>query len=199
MSFFFCIFAPDFGAKAQKTQKRKILMKRLFTILAAVMMTASVMAQHEIGVIAGGINGLSYKYWCTDRLAVQADLAVGLTVAPGAVYYQGYSIAEGTNQHYDFTFNPNVAYHFPLPSDLQLYAGCGVNIGLLSDIANVESHNLMGKFGANGIIGLLWLACDKVAIAFDFRPGYGLGFQQADYPLFHFFDWKVGLAVRYRI
>ena len=62
MSFFFCIFAPDFGAKAQETQKRKILMKRLFTILAAVMMTASVMAQHEIGVIFDWKVGLAVRY-----------------------------------------------------------------------------------------------------------------------------------------
>ena len=34
-------------------------MKIQFILLAVVVMTASAMAQNEIGIIAGGINGLS--------------------------------------------------------------------------------------------------------------------------------------------
>ena len=174
-------------------------MKKLFFILAAVLMTANVMAQHEIGVIAGGINGLSYKYWCSDRLALQADLAVGLTAAPGALYYKGTNLGSGTNAQYDFTLNPNLAYHFPLASQLHLYAGGGVNIGMVSDINNTNPNLIMGKFGANGIIGLSYLTGSNIVLAFDFRPGYGLGFMDASTAHFSFFDWKIGFAVRYRL
>ena len=100
-------------------------MKKLFFILAAVMMTANVMAKHEIGVIAGGINGLSYKYWISDNLAFQTDLAVGLTAAPGALYLNGTRIASGTNAQYDFTLNPNIEYHAPLTNNMHIYIGGG--------------------------------------------------------------------------
>lgn len=174
-------------------------MKRLSFIFIAAMMAASVTAQHEIGLIAGGINGVSYKYWCSEKLAVQADLAVGLTAAPGGIYYQGTLFGDGTNPQYDFTLNPNLEYHFPLSSNLQLYAGGGLNLGLVSDLANVNPDLIMGKFGINGIIGLSLFTGNKISLAIDFRPGYGLGFYNADTPHFSFFDWKLGLAVRYRI
>ena len=54
----------------------------------------------------------------------------------------------------------------------------------------------MGKFGINGVLGLAY-DLPLVVLALDFRPGYGLGFRDANL-LAHFFDWKVGLAVRYR-
>ena len=174
-------------------------MKRLFTFFVASMLVASVMAQHEIGVIAGGINGVSYKYWFSEKLAAQADLAVGLTAAPAGIYYQGYYFGGGTNPQYDFTLNPNLEYHFDLPYNLNLYAGGGLNLGLVSDIANTNPNSIFGKFGLNGIVGLAWLASDKLVLSFDFRPGYGLGFRDADTAHISFFDWKLGVAVRYRI
>lgn len=174
-------------------------MKRLFIIMAAGLMAASAMAQHEFGLIAGGVNGLSYKYWCSDRLAVQTDLAVGLTAAPGAVYFHGYSSGSGTNPQYDFTINPNLEYHFPLTSAMQFYAGGGVNFGLVSDLTNVNPNLIMGKFGINSVIGFSLFATEKLALAIDFRPGYGLAFYNANTAHFSFFDWKLGLAVRYRI
>ena len=174
-------------------------MKRLFFILAAVCMTASVMAQHEIGVIAGGINGLSYKYWISNNLAFQADLAVGLTAAPGAAYLNGTCIGRGTNAQYDFTLNPNIAYHAPLTNHMFVYIGGGANVGMLTDLNNTNPNSIIGKCGANGIVGFEWNAGQKTAIALDFRPGYGLGFKDVNTALFHYFDWKLGLAVRYRI
>ena len=174
-------------------------MKRLFFIIIATMMTANMMAQHEIGLIAGGINGASYKYWFSDKLALQTDLAVGLTAAPGALYYQGSSLGSGANSQYDFTLNPNIEYHFPLSEKVQFYAGGGANFGLVSDLNNVNPNAIIGKFGINSIVGLSIFAGSNVALAFDFRPGYGLAFYSADVAHFSFFDWKLGFAVRYRI
>ena len=56
-------------------------MKKLFTLALVALFSASVMAQHEIGAVVGGLNGASYKYWLGSNLAIQTDLAVGLTAA----------------------------------------------------------------------------------------------------------------------
>jgi hypothetical protein len=181
-------------------------MKRLFLILAMAAVTISGMAQkHEIGAVVGGLNGLSYKYWISANTAVQADLAVGLTAAPMSVYYNGTNITPTlnpygnptmTNSQYDFTLNPNILYHFPMTEHLKLYIGGGANLGLVSDLANTNPNSILGKFGLNAACGMA-VKFNKIVLAFDFRPGYGLGFKDSNAPTFHFFDWKVGLAVRY--
>lgn len=157
------------------------------------------MAQHEIGVIGGGINGLSHKYWYSDRLAVQTDLAVGLTAAVCGIYEDGSYYGGGTNPQYDFTINPNLEYHFPLTSIFQIYTGAGLNFGLISDLGNVDPNLIWGKFGANGIVGFSLFLGNHATLALDFRPGYGLGFYDAETAHISFFDWKIGLAIRYRI
>ena len=161
------------------------------------MMAASAMAQHEIGVIAGGLNGLSYKYWFTDAVALQTDLAVGLTLAPGATYLSGTKVVDFTNSQYDFTLNPNIAYHIDAANMLKFYVGAGLNIGLLSDLTNTNPDYIIGKFGANGLLGFA-LDLSPFVVALDFRPGYGLGFRDSNTAHLSFFDWKLGLAVRYQ-
>ena len=112
-------------------------MKKLFTVLAAALMiSVSASAQHEIGGIVGGMYGASYKYWFNDNVALQADLAVGLTEGSGAYYTR----VNGTSYHsanfhtgmYDFTINPNALYHFELPANFKLYVGGGVGFGLVN-------------------------------------------------------------------
>lgn len=173
-------------------------MKKLFVLMVAAVMSANVMAQHEIGVVAGGLNGLSYKYWFSDRAALQTDLAVGLSYVPGALYYSGNKLGDFNQSIYDFTVNPNLLYHFPLADMFQLYVGGGVNLGMMSDIQNTDPNGILGKFGVNAAVGFA-VPIDKVVIAFDVRPGYGLGFQDADAGHLSFFDWKLGLAVRYSL
>ena len=154
--------------------------------------------QHEIGVIVGGINGVSYKYWITEELAVQADLAVGLTAAPGKMYTQGQFILKGTNPQYDFTLNPNLEYHFTMRDNFLFYLGGGINLGLVSDLTNTNPETILGKFGINAVFGYA-MHFDQFVLALDFRPGYGLGFYEGRTLDFHFFDWKLGLALRYRL
>ena len=188
-----CNFAPDL--KIIKIIKH---MKKIFTLCIAALAALSVSAQHEIGVIAGGLNGLSHKYWFSDNVAVQTDLAVGLTVAYCGAYFKGTKIAEMSNSQYDFTLNPNLAYHFDMSHALKLYVGGGLNIGMVSDLKNTNPNLIMGKAGANALIGL---SCGfrnaPLVMAFDFRPGYGIGFKDENTAHVHFFDWKLGLALRY--
>lgn len=173
-------------------------MKRLFFIVALVATTMVSMAQkHEIGGVVGGLNGLSYKYWVSANTAIQADLAVGLSAVPYGVYYKGTGGTVSTTMSmYDFTLNPNLLYHFPMTEHLKLYVGGGVNFGLMSEIHNTATNGIMGKFGLNANCGLAF-DYQRLVFAFDFRPGYGLGFTDANAAHLSFFDWKLGFAVRY--
>ena len=175
-------------------------MKKIFTVIVASLMIAtSASAQHEIGAIVGGLNGASYKYWLNENMAIQADLAVGLTAAYAGVYYQGNNYGSGTFDMYDFTINPNFLYHFQLPANLKFYAGGGFNFGLMSYIQNTYSGGIMGKFGLNAVAGISYdFDAVPLVLALDFRPGYGLGFQDANTAHYSLFDWKLGLAVRYK-
>lgn len=177
-------------------------MKKIFTVLAAALMvTVSASAQHEIGGIVGGMNGASYKYWFSDNLALQADLAVGLTQAAGSTNGYGWS-----NGVYDFTINPNVLYHFELPMNFKIYTGGGINFGLVSALANTATEGVNGKFGINAAVGVTY-DFDNVplVLAFDFRPGYGLEFWGEKYSglvpagSLSYFDWKIAFAVRYKL
>jgi len=179
-------------------------MKKIFLAIVVALFSINVMAQHEIGGVVGGLYGLSHKYWFSDALAVQTDLAVGLTQAAFKNHSAGM---------YDFTINPNAEYHWALPvENLKIYSGGGINFGLCNGLeAAAWGYNTVsGKFGINAIVGLQYnLKSVPLALAFDFRPGYGLGFNKpyTDYDeagnkhtearVAHFFDWKLAFAVRY--
>ena len=61
----------------------------------------------------------------------------------------------------------------------------------------MAGNNVLGKFGINAISGLQYdLSNVPLALAFDFRPGYGCSFRGGNTA--HFFDWKIAVAVRYR-
>lgn len=190
MSVFFCTFAPLFDFEEQN-------MRKLFIFFAAYMIAASAMAQNEFGIIAGGINGFSYKHWFSEKGAIQTDLAVGLTAAPMGVYAGGTKIISATNAQYDFTINPNLLGHLSIGPMFQLYGGAGINLGMVSDLNNTNPNLIMGKVGANAVLGTA-INISVLVIALDFRPGYGLGFRADSNALAHFFDWKLGLALRYR-
>ncbi len=175
-------------------------MKKLFTVLAAALMiSVSASAQHEIGGIVGGLYGASYKYWFNDNVALQADLAVGLTRAAGST--NGHSWDVGM---YDFTINPNAMYHWGLPMNFKVFAGGGASFGLVSPLENTASEGINGKFGLNAIGGVSYdFDAVPLVIAFDFRPGYGLAFwgekNYRDSGTTSYFDWKIAVAVRYKL
>ena len=171
-------------------------MKKSFVVVIVILMAITIKASDEIGVVVGGMNGLSYKHWFSKKIALQVDAAVGLTAAPGGIYYRGYKMQGGTNPQYDFTVNPNIAFHHPLTENFKFYYGVGANFGLVSDLHNVNPNLIMGKFGLNTMLGLAYYI-NKVSFSLDFRPGYGLAFYNSQSPHFSFFDWKIGLAIRY--
>jgi hypothetical protein len=193
-------------------------MKRIFT-LCLVVLTAitTVKAQHEIGGIVGGLNGVSYKYWFNKSMALQADLAVGLT--------QG-ATSGGSMGLWDFTVNPNFLYHFDVAKNLKVYTGGGLNLGMVSVLSiggygyggygyggygyyapklrasygygYSSGSSVAGKFGIDAVAGIAYeIPSAPVVLAFDSRPGYGLMFTSG--ASVSYFDWKLAFAVRYRL
>jgi len=187
-------------------------MKKIFLAVVVALFSINAMAQHEIGAVVGGMNGASYKYWFNDAFALQADLAVGLTRVNGGVYNKSGNVVSGDfGGYYDFTINPNALYHFELPDNFKIYTGGGISFGLLSHIQNTATDGIMGKFGINAVAGVSY-DFDNVplVLAFDFRPGYGLGFQgnngralawdlENGSAHISYFDWKIAFAVRYKL
>ena len=178
-------------------------MKKVFTLFAAVMLSVSAaFAQFEIGGIVGGMNGLSTKYWLNSSMAIQADLSVGLTAAYAGMYYQGNKFGEGELDHFDFMLNPNFLYHFDVASGLKVYTGGGCGIGMMGSLVTYygQRGGVLGKFGLNAVVGLAYeVPSVPLVLAFDFRPGYGLGFATADDAHYSMFDWHMGFAVRYKL
>ena len=121
-----------------------------------------------------------------------------MTAAPMIMYVNGNQLGSLTNSQYDFTLNPNFLGHITLAPNFKFYSGAGVNIGLVSNLDNTNPNNILGKAGINVVAGFSYDVY-PVVIAFDFRPGYGLGFLPSANFLEHFMDWKIGLAVRYRL
>lgn len=176
-------------------------MKKFIIFCLALLAAVSINAQQrEIGVIAGGMNGLSYKRWFSYNVALQTDLAVGLTLAPMSAYYNGTKILAGASSQYDFTLNPNLVYHIDMPASFKLYLGGGLNIGMVSDLKNANPNAIYGKAGVNALAGISYgFEGSPWVLAFDFRPGYGFAFRNENYPHFHFFDWKLAAALRYTL
>ena len=181
-------------------------MKKILVAVVVALFSINAMAQHEIGAIVGGMNGASYKYWFNDALALQADLAVGLTEAYWSQTTNGVTTSRSDGM-WDFVLNPNALYHWDLPvSNLKIYAGGGLSIGLYDMLKKPqgESTKVAGKFGINAAAGLAYdFDAVPLVLAFDFRPGYGLGFgkEQGGNDMFttHMFDWKIAVALRYKL
>ena len=173
-------------------------MKKILTLCIAAMTAVTMFAQSghfEVGAVAGGLNGASAKYWLTNDFALQADLAVGLT-RPATGYkdpFENKWVVVDFGM-WDFTVNPNALYHFQLPANIKLYAGGGMNIGMMGGF---NGGGVLGKFGLNTIVGATY-DFDNIplVLGFDFRPGWGMGFDKDN--ISHFFDWKIAASVRYR-
>ena len=168
--------------------------------------------KHSLGLVAGNINGISYKTFIKDHFAIELDLA-GFEVSLCSFY---------NNYYYQYNYykynrtilamsapvlHLNFLYQGHFTKGLYGMAGGGINIGysftpelrrayrpyMYNDPwANWEEF---GKGGAGALLGLEYVFEKPVALQFDFRPGYGILFSDLDY--YHFFDWAVCLSVRY--
>ena len=171
--------------------------QHLVLFLLVMGMAGSILAQapykNSIGVTVGNFEALSYKTFFTNHLALQLDLGYKYTI--GATRYSNMNIQS-------LELNPNLMYEGHFTKGFYGFIGGGVSLGY-SWFWGVYDHIIFtthyrsdyGKFGVNGILGLEYKFNIPLALQLDFRPGYGMLFNE-DID-FDYFDWSVNLGVRY--
>lgn len=178
-------------------------MKKLIsiTLLTLLVSMASVQAQapykHSIGVTVGSMQAVSYKTFPTDHFAIQLDL--------GTKY--NYSIIAGFGStHWSMELAPSFMYEGHFVKGLYGLVGGGFSLGFTwwpmvsyytSYSPAMQIHDIMGKGGAHGIIGLEYKFDIPLTLQVDFRPGYFFQFNH-EFIGNHMFEWGlVNLGVRY--
>jgi hypothetical protein len=172
-------------------------MKKLFfSLVALIFATASMAQNHEMGLVVGGLNGLSYKQHMTKNFAIQADLAVGFQSTQLGIMGDGDYIPLQADI-FDFILNPNFLYHMDLKYGIYADLGGGVSAGLMQTL-HTYNPATMGKFGINAFAGVGY-KMDKLPLAFglDFRPGYAMSINAPMELLLNQFDWHLAASVRY--
>ena len=203
-------------------------MKKLL-LLATVLSVGAVAVnaqnyKNSIGLNVGTMEGLSYKGFLNQNVALVLDLGINFIKTPGLVVdidkYDGVkekSLTKGwTYGIWEFEFNPNIVFQKEIKSwdkvGLSWFAGAGASIGMMKPTSasyngwsfNLSYDKVFGKWGINAIGGMeMNFSKAPIALSLDFRPGYGMMFrteQKKNYTntmLAHFFDWKIVAAVRY--
>ena len=182
--------------KLRPTHIRDIIMKKLFLGILSILFTTGLFAQQqEFGIVAGGLNGLSYKRIMSETFAIQTDLAVGFqrTSVMEDAYYD-YMTA--TIDVFDFALNANFLYNKELQNGLYAFIGGGPNIGLVQGLP--YSEITFGKFGANAMLGAGYKMSNiPLTFSLDFRPGYAFLLNYRYETILHMLDWHLALGVRY--
>lgn len=152
--------------------------------------------KNSIGVVAGSLNGLSYKTFIKEKVALQTDLAFGLIATRGSMNYYGYTIV-GEEHAWTFQLQPNLYYQNNILDanwgNIAALVGGGVSLGYAEEFGS-SIH--LGKAGFNAIAGVEFILKNTpITIGLDFRPGYGVLFN--DMLALHMFDWALAANVRY--
>ncbi|MBP5412985.1 MAG: hypothetical protein J6Y47_07010 [Bacteroidales bacterium] len=165
--------------------KRIVKIGLVLTLLMGLSQVSHAQYKHSIGGVIGSMNGFSYKTLVTGNFAISVDLGVKLT--EGA--FEDYSA-----RVFDFELNPNFMYEANATGGLYWFVGGGFSLGYGFDYWGYGRADF-GKFGINAIGGLEYKFNIPLTLQFDFRPGFGMAFD--DYFDAEYFDWGVNLSVRY--
>ena len=179
--------------------KRKILVAVLCAMFwMAGVLNAQAPYKHSIGATLGSMQAVSYKTFVTDHFAIQVDL--GTKILCTDAVNQGQSHKWTGWNFWNLELNPNFLYEGNLVSGLYGFAGGGVSLGYSWVFWKPNFIGFdyweKGKFGINAMLGLEYKLDIPLTLQFDFRPGYGLFFNDVQYYLHHF-DWSVNVGVRY--
>lgn len=177
-------------------------MKRILLLISmAFIATSSLFAQdynQSFGLVAGSLNGLSYKKFVKENVAIQTDLAFGLLATRFTEYdyYSGYSVS-GEGHLWNFQLQPNLYYQNNVLNGNNLNIGAFIGGGVSLGYAQGFYNDLpLGKWGINAIAGIEFiLNKTPLTIGLDFRPGYGMLFTSNQ--SLHMFDWALAASVRY--
>ena len=173
----------------------------------------------SFGIVAGSMNGLSFKVFPSRKFAVSMELGFKATAASGIQFYDPYrwdyihGYYYGWESHgyyttpYTLEFNVNFVHQDHFVAGLYGLVGGGLSLGwhfrnsypyyaydyYSSQWPRYRQSN--GKAGLNLILGLEYVFEVPIALQVDFRPGYGLLF--ASGYTAHYFDWGLNLSFRY--
>lgn len=122
-------------------------MKRVLLLAVAAVAALSMFAQdykHSAGLVVGSLDGLSYKYFISDELAIQADLGFQLGATSGNLFTSSsYAKDEYKNESkfnlgtdanfWSFQLAPNFVWQKNITSfdwaSLDFFVGGGISIG----------------------------------------------------------------------
>ena len=175
-------------------------MKKIILCLMVLGLSLGAFAQNnEIGLVVGGLNGLSYKKMMSEDFAIQTDLAVGFQRT--SMDWLGDSeLITAPADLFDFVINPNFLYNKELKYGIYAFAGGGASVGLAQGLLHVGHYDpiTFGKFGLNAMIGAGYKLADlPLTFALDFRPGYAMLLNVKTETLLSIFDWHLAASVRY--
>ena len=173
-------------------------MKKIILCLMVLGLSVGAFAQNnEVGLLVGGLNGLSYKKMMSENFAIQTDLAVGFQ----RTSIDGLGDSElitATADLFDFVINPNFLYNKELKHGIYAFAGGGASVGLAQGLPTGYNPITFGKFGLNAMIGAGYKLADlPLTFALDFRPGYAMLLNVKTETLLSIFDWHLAASVRY--
>ena len=172
--------------------------KVFFSFLALIFAMGATAQNQEIGLVVGGLNGLSYKKHMSENFAIQADLAVGFQQTVGTFALDGdgdFNLFEF--DIFDFILNPNFLYHKDLKYGIYTELGGGLSAGLMQTLHTINPATF-GKFGINAFAGVGYKMNDlPLTFGLDFRPGYAMNINVPYEVIINQFDWHLAASVRY--
>lgn len=183
-------------------------MKKLSALLMILGFFVAVNAQapyrHSIGVTGGNLNAFSYKTFFTNHLAFSIDAGYKMTPTVATYHNKGTHFVSRHGSFFANTIevNPNLMYEAPTHAGgLHWFVGGGISGGY-SWSTTYDGYNgyykyYYGKFGVNAIGGVEYKFNIPLTLQADFRPGFGLMFNE-NHDI-HYFDWGFNFGVRYTI
>jgi len=180
--------------------------------------------EHSLGFKVGSEVGLTYKGFIlgVDGLALQADLEVKMEGSPYSETTKLGNITRNKDGYwggfYTFEANPNVVYQKSVANmrngSFDLYGGGGVSLGMAQTMFCMGAP-IYGKFGINAAAGMEFVF-SRFILGIDFKPGYGLAFndtyyvasgffgsdsysQKVDSNIRNFFDWSLGMSFKWSL
>lgn len=196
----------------QTGQKHNYVMKKTFFAALALLIAGTAMAgdhKHSIGLTVGSLNGISYKYYFSDKFALQNDLVAGFqATAAGmsvSLKVKGESaekdsgpLEHATVSTVEFVYNPNALYHLSLGNTgLNMAFGGGISIGFGKpyryDYRYSGEHMVLS--GAD-----MWptnheTGASKTAGKFGVNAFAGIEYQMPNSPVVFAFDFRPGYGV----
>ena len=173
-------------------------MKKIILCFMVLGLSLGAFAQNnELGLLVGGLDGLTYKKMMSENFAIQTDLAVGFQRT--SIDWLGDSeLITATADLFDFVINPNFLYNKELKYGIYAFAGGGASVGLAQGLHASPNPITFGKFGLNAMIGAGYKFADlPLTFALDFRPGYAMLLNVKTETLLSIFDWHLAASVRY--